>query len=205
MILGKVPGSPIWAAVLLGAILVCVGIYYRGLAKQKPAWLFAAVIVGVGFSYSWGQSNWPDETVDDTQFLRRVNGEVPGSKLLAIDGAVGPLDFFRDQFYLRSSTLMLHNLSYLRSTEITGGDVYIVARMYDQAALQTLGAVQTIDQSEHSRRQKLPGQQLTLFHLFFKSDLQRFAPPKISVMQAMERESGPYCGPDIPEGGNPPE
>jgi hypothetical protein len=205
MILGKIPGPPLAAFILLLAILICVEIYFQGLANRKPGWLFAAVLIGVGATYSWGQSYWPDETVPDTQFLKRVNAEVPGDKLLAIDGAVGPLDFFRDQFYLRGSTQLLHNLSFLRSNQISAGDIYVVARMYDESALQTLGVVSVVDQSSHSRRQKLPGQQLTLFHLTFAPDLKRYPTPAITVMQAMEREPGPTCGPDLPEGGSPPE
>jgi hypothetical protein len=179
--------------------------YYHGLFIKRAVWLFAAILLGISVSYSWGQTYWPDENVPDTQFLSRVNDKVPPDKLLTLDAAVGPLDFFRDQFYLRDDTQLLHNLSYLRSTEIHSPDVYVVARFYDQAALQTLGDVTLRDQSQHSRRQKKPGQQLALFHLVFKPDLTRYPPPTISVMQAMERAPGPTCGPPLDEGGAPPE
>ncbi|MGA3066217.1 MAG: glycosyltransferase family 39 protein [Tepidisphaeraceae bacterium] len=205
LFLHKIPGPQLIGGGLIGVWLLCVWMYYHGLLVKRGGWLFAAILLGAGVTYCWGQTYWPDETVPDTQFLRRVNAEVPADKLLTLDAAVGPLDFFRDQFYLRDDTLLLHNLSYLRSNDIHTSEVYVVARLFDQAPLQTLGDVMVIDQSEHSRRQKKPGQQLALFHLVFKPDLIRYSPPAISPMQAMEREAGPNCGPELSEGGPPPE
>jgi 4-amino-4-deoxy-L-arabinose transferase-like glycosyltransferase len=205
ILLHKLPG-PWWGGVLLIVVwLACVWMFYRGLFTKKAAWLLAAIVFGEGVAFCWGQVYLPNDTIDDTQFLRRVDAAVPLDKPMAVDGALGPLDFFRVQFYLRGDAILLHNLSYLRSSEIPSPDIYVVARKYDLAPLQTLGDVTLLDSSVKTRRQKVDGQRLALFHLVFKSDLTRFAPPVVSVMQAMERAPGPDCGPALAEGGSPPD
>jgi len=93
----------------------CVLIFYYGLWKQTARWLPVRGRARMAGLFSWKQTHLPDDTVPDTQFLRQdVEAAVPQNKLLAIDAAIGPLDFFRVQFYLRSDALLLHNLSYLR-------------------------------------------------------------------------------------------
>jgi hypothetical protein len=195
----KIPG-PLPVSILLMAVwLACVWIFYHGLWTRNPRWLLAAILLGVGVAFSWGQTWWPNDTVDDTNMLHRVNAIVPADKPLLVNSAVGPLDFFRLQFYLRGDAGLIHNLSYLRSTDLAVPDVYVVGRLHDLSALQTLGEVQVVLQSPHSHLESGPGDRFALFHLEFAPGLVRFAPPPVSPMQAMQRKPGPWCGPPLPE------
>jgi 4-amino-4-deoxy-L-arabinose transferase-like glycosyltransferase len=172
---------------------------YHGLWVKNGRWLLAAMLIGFGGVFSWQQTHLPDGTVADTNFLRQdVEGRVPANRLLAIDAAIGPLDFFRVQFYLRPDALLLHNLSYLRSDRIHADDAYVVARASDLAPLQTLGQAQMLARSPRKHQANVPG--LALFHLTFKPDLKRYPPPPVSPMQAMMRAPGPDCGPALAEG-----
>ena len=102
----------------------------------------------------------------DTQFLRQeVEAKVPQDKLLAINAAIGPLDFFRVQFYLRGNALLLHNLSYLRSDRIHAPDAYVVGQVADLQPLESLGKVQIIAKSQRPKKVNVPP--LALFHLEF--------------------------------------
>jgi 4-amino-4-deoxy-L-arabinose transferase-like glycosyltransferase len=184
-----------------GAILMAltaggVGLFYFGLFKARGAWMLAAIVIGFGGAYSWSQTHLRDETVPDTRFLiHAVEPSVPMDKLLAINAAIGPLDFFRVQFYLRPDALVLHNLSYLRSDKIHSGDVYVIGQFGDLSLLQQLGEVKVLAISPRLVRPGNP--ELTLFYLIFSADLKRYPAPRVSVMQAMMREDGPWCGPEM--------
>ncbi len=174
----------------------CVWAFYHGLWRKNVRWMLAAIVIGFGCAYSWKQTHLRDETVADTQFLRNdVEAAVPRDKLLAINAAVGPLDFFRIQFYLRSDALQLHNLSYLRSDLIHVPDAYVVGRVQDLQRLQSLGKVELVKRSWRPKKVNVP--QLALFHLTFAPDLKRYPPPPVSPMQAMMRQPGPWCGPPL--------
>ncbi|HEY1922952.1 MAG TPA: glycosyltransferase family 39 protein [Tepidisphaeraceae bacterium] len=197
------PNREISAQIQSAAILIvlwngCVGAFYFGMWKQSGRWMLAAILIGVGGLYSWKQTHLRDDTIPDTQFLRQdVEAKVPRDKVMAINAAIGPLDFFRVQFYLRGDAILLHNLSYLRSDRIHAPDVYIVGQMSDLAPLQQLGQVKLIAQSPRPKKVNVPP--LALFHLVYASDLKRYSPPPVSAMQAMMRQSGPWCGPELPE------
>jgi 4-amino-4-deoxy-L-arabinose transferase-like glycosyltransferase len=199
MIMHKLPGSWQWGVGLILVWLLCVWLWGIGMVRRSGGWLMASIVIGVGVGYCWGQTNWPDDEIPDTQFTIRANNEVPRDKILVVNAAVGPLNFFRIQFYLRDDAMLVHNLSYLRSNQITAADLYVIGRAHDLDLLKELGDVQTIDQSPHSHRQDAPGEQYTLFHLTFAPGLQRYPPPPVSPMQAQQREAGPYCGPAMPE------
>ncbi|MDP9173929.1 MAG: glycosyltransferase family 39 protein [Planctomycetota bacterium] len=195
----KVPGPTMVSIGLIALWLVCVWMFYQGLSTKSAGWLLAAILLGVGVMYNWGQTYWPNDTLDDTRFLRDVETFAPRDKLLTINAAVGPLDFFRLQFYLREDAKLLHNLSYLRSQEIQASDVYVVGREYDRGPLQSLGETEMVMASPHSHREKNAGERFALFHLKFADNLVRYAPPAVSPMQAMLRKPGPWCGPLLGE------
>jgi 4-amino-4-deoxy-L-arabinose transferase-like glycosyltransferase len=184
--------------ILVGLLVACVWVFYQGLWANKPRWLLAALLVGFGGAYSWSQTHLRDGTVADTQFLRNdVEAAVPKDKLLAVDAGIGPLDFFRVQFYLRPNAMLLHNLSYLRSNRIGAGDIYVVTQVRDANVLQSMGDVDLVSQSSRPAQRDVP--HLGLFHLTFAPGLERFSPPKVSPMQAMMREAGPWCGGALPQ------
>jgi 4-amino-4-deoxy-L-arabinose transferase-like glycosyltransferase len=184
------------AAILVALLIGAVWLFYYGLQTSSRRWMLIAVLVGIGGAYSWSQTHLRDATVPDTQFLRNdVEATVPKDKLLAINGGIGPLDFFRVQFYLRPDALLLHNLTYLRSDKIHTDDVYVVTDVKDEDALKSLGDVELIARSSRPPRANVP--ELALFHLTFSPGLHRYPPPKVSPMQAMMRQPGPWCGPPI--------
>jgi 4-amino-4-deoxy-L-arabinose transferase-like glycosyltransferase len=193
----RIPG-PSWALGLLAITwLSCIWALFRGFHTRNPRWMLAAILIFVGFGYSWGQSVWPDDNVTDTAFLRQADAMVPQNKLLIVNGGIGPLDFFRTQFYLRDSAVLLHNLSFLRGDEIHDPDVYIIGRARDLPAISTLGTADIVTESVKSRRETNPLDRFTLFHLVFRADLRRYPTPAVSPMQAMLRKPGPYCGPPL--------
>ncbi|MGD0461965.1 MAG: phospholipid carrier-dependent glycosyltransferase [Tepidisphaeraceae bacterium] len=186
------------AAILIVLWNACVLAFYYGLWRKSGRWMLASILIGVGGAYSWKQTHLPDDTVADTQFLRQdVEAAVPRDKVLAINAAIGPLDFFRVQFYLRDDALLLHNLSFLRSDRIHATDVYVVGQKSDLQPLQSLGKVERIARSSRPRKVNVPP--LALFHLIYATDLKRYPPPDVSPMQAMMRQPGPWCGPELPE------
>lgn len=186
------------AAMLIVLWNVCVWAFFYGLWTSNGRWMLASILIGVGAGYSWKQTHLPDGTVADTQFLRHeVEQRVPPNQLLAVDAAIGPLDFFRVQYYLRNNALLLHNLSYLRSDRIHADQLYIVARVSDLTSLQSLGEARMVARSPRKPQVNVP--ELALFQLRFKPDLVRYPPPPVSPMQAMMRAPGPDCGPPLPE------
>ena len=189
--------SQIESGVILVVLLVgCVWLFYHGLWTSNRRWLLVAILVGIGGAYSWSQTHLRDDTVADTQFLRNdVEAGVPKDKLLAINAGIGPLDFFRVQFYLRPYAILLHNLSFLRSNRINANDVYVVTQVQDSDSLKSLGDVELVSKSSRPPRVNVP--ELALFHLTFAPGLERYPVPKVSPMQAMMREPGPWCGPAL--------
>ncbi len=184
------------AGILVVLLVGCVLIFYRGLSRASNAWMLAALLIGFGGAYAWTETHLRDETVPDTLFLKnQVNAAVPTNELLAVDAEVGPLDFFRVQFYLRSSAKLLHNLSYLRSDQIHSADAYVVTKVQNQAALNELGTATLIARSPRRHQQNVPD--LALFHVVFAPNLKRYPPPPVNPMQAMMRQSGPWCGPPL--------
>jgi 4-amino-4-deoxy-L-arabinose transferase-like glycosyltransferase len=186
------------AVILIVLWNACVLMFYYGAWTKSSRWMLASILIGVGGVYSWKQTHIRDDTVPDTQFLRQdVEAFVPRDKLLAINGAIGPLDFFRVQFYLRGNAVLLHNLSFLRNDRIHASDAYIVGQISDLKLLQSLGNVDLVAQSSRPRKINVPP--LALFHLIYAPDLQRYPPPEVSPMQAMMRQPGPWCGPELRE------
>jgi 4-amino-4-deoxy-L-arabinose transferase-like glycosyltransferase len=188
---------------VIGLMLVlfeCVVVFAWGMYRREGANVAGACVLGIACAYCWGQTWVPDLVAQDTLFLKRVEGEAPANQPLYVNSDLGgDMDFFRIQFYLRPTAILLHNLTYLRDQAITASDVWVVTRYHDLPFLQTLGQVVEVDQSARSRREKSPAQRFTLFHLHFFPDLKRYPRPSyINTLQAMDRQKGPYCGPPLP-------
>ena len=177
--------------------------------RRVPGRVFVAAVVVLGIAYSFVQARYAggtDHTIDDTAFLARVRSEVPAAVPLYIDAKMGPpgnLDFFRTQFYSRSSAILIHNLSYLRDETISDPVVYVICRTKDEPVLARFGTVRKIDQSEksHEERDDKTGVvfgRFTLYRLTFDPALRRYpAPAGVTSLQAMERAPGPWCGPAV--------
>jgi 4-amino-4-deoxy-L-arabinose transferase-like glycosyltransferase len=184
--------SGVFLAALAGG---CIWLFYHGLWTKNGKWMLAAIVIGMSGVFSWEQTQLRDDYVPDTFFLRQdVAAVVPGDKLLVINAAIGPLNFFRVQFYLRGDAVLVHNLTYLRSDRIHASEAYVVGQVGDLQFLRTLGDAKMMSRSARPEKKDTPA--LALFHLVFSADLKRYPAPAVSVMQAMMRESGPWCGPE---------
>ncbi len=192
----KIPGPLAVTVNLAIAWVVCVTVFFHGLRVRRGGPMMAALVAGIAIAYCWGESYLPDQTTQDTVFLKRVEAEVAQGQPLMINSDLhGELDFFRIGFYLRPDARLLHNLSFLRDERIHDPTVYVITRARDVGKLETLGAVEAVLQSARTRRENSPGDRFTLFRLTFRTDLQRYpAPREISTMEAMGRKTGPWCG-----------
>jgi 4-amino-4-deoxy-L-arabinose transferase-like glycosyltransferase len=186
------------------AILAAVGLIEIGKQLRWDCRALIAIILLIGISYCVGEAAFAartDHTVDDTAFLMRCRTEVPANVSLYIDGKLGPpgnLDFFRIQFYSRPDAVLLHNLTFLRDERITARVVDVIARQRDEKILSQFGTIKVMDQSPKSHDLDGPTGRFTLYQLTFNPSLPRFPlPAKITSLQAMERDIGPWCGPPL--------
>ena len=184
-------------ALLAAALIACLWIFLAALSRRQGSLAAGTCFVAIAIAYCWGQSYSPDLVARDTAFLRRVDQRVPAGALLCVNSDLaGEMDFFRNQFYVRPSAVLLHNLTFLRDRAIAAPDVWIVTRGADLPRLQTLGQVSVQDQSAYTRRERSAADRFTLFHLRYDAKLPRYPRPAyVNTLQAMDREPGPYCGP----------
>ena len=71
-----------------------------------------------------------DRYVADTQFVRRVRSMVPVERLF-INAEMGQMETFHCQFYLAPGTRVLHNLSFLRSSDVPRDELYLITYASD--------------------------------------------------------------------------
>jgi len=197
----RIPG-PFWAIILLAIVwLICIGASFSGFWRKDSRLVLAGIIFGIFTVCCWGQSALPDQTTQDTLFLKRADAIVPRDRTLFVNGDLkGELDFFRNSFYLRPQASLLHNLTFLRDQRITSPEVYVITRASDAEKLATLGQCDIILQSTKTRRERTPADRFTLLHLRFHPDLRRYSAPDpatISALQAYGQKDGPFCGPPL--------
>lgn len=191
------PNVPKMDVLVLAAVsFLFVAALLWAISRRRAFIGAAACFVGLGFAYCWGQRVLPDIVTQDTAFLHRVDREVPANEPLYVNGDLGgEMDFFRNQFYLRPSAGLLHNLTFLRDQRITAPAVWVITRHRDIDELKPLGQVEVRDVSAHTRRERNADDRFTLFYLRFRPDLERYPVPSyINTLQAMGREKGPYLG-----------
>jgi hypothetical protein len=177
------------------AILAAIGIQWVWI--RMPAWRPRAAIAGrcaltgiVVFYMAFHSLYLPasDQCVDDTMFLRSIpDVRRPGVPLVA-NADLQSMDLFRNLFYLDSDTQTVHNLSYLDDEQFDVPAVYVLTRAKDQSRLEAFGDVTLVLQSKRSRRETGPQDRLSLFHLRYRSDLERRShSTAITPMQVMGR------------------
>lgn len=193
----KIAGPAFVPFLLGGTWIVCVWLFYAGCRRHSERLVMAAVVAGYIVAAGWIQAcvvSRDQETVAQLQFLADVRAAVPAGELLTVSAQGTSLDFFRLQFYLPGKTVLLHNLSFLRSDRIASPRAYVVARRRDVAQLERLGNVEMVLQSQRTYREKSPEDRFALFRVHFAPDLVRYPAPYVDVLQAMERRPGPWCG-----------
>jgi 4-amino-4-deoxy-L-arabinose transferase-like glycosyltransferase len=154
--------------------------------------LFGILAVVYGLLYAY-QTNYLDGYGDDSDFLRQVRGLVTPDRPLYINfDDLYPLETFHLLFYTDGAKL-LHNLTFLLDEHIDRKEVYVLARAAEGTYLSTFGKAQMVLQSRHTRGERSPADRRTLFLLRFRDGLARVpAPLRLSPMQAVHREPGPY-------------
>ncbi len=200
---GKIAAPPAFPHLLMPLLLAatwlfCVWLFYAGQLRKSGYWVMGSVVVGYIVVAGWLQAcviSRDHATLMELQFLHQVSATVPPGQLLTIDAAVSPLEFFRLQYYLPDDARLIQNLSFLRSDQIKEKFLYVVARANDQLKLQQLGDVQIVLKSIESYGTKSPQELFTLFHITYSPNALRAPPPPyVSVLQAMGRRPGPWCG-----------
>jgi len=195
----KIPGPLPMTILVSVAGLACVAAILWGLSLQSGRIVIGAFVTVLVLLYSWGQSFIPDQTTQDTIFLRKVDATVPRGDVVFVNGDLhGEMDFFRICFYLGDHARLLHNLTFLRDERIKAPEAYVITRAKDRPLLDELGTTRIVLQSEKTRRERVPADRFTLFLLRFDPALRRYPPPaRVSAAQALGRVPGPNLGPPL--------
>lgn len=187
-------------AVLAAVGLARVGAYLRDQGWRRPGVALVCFVGVWAAGYGWVQSQIAarrPEAVGVVAFLREVEAKAPADRPLLIDGEL-ILDAFRVGFYLRPDARLVHNLTFLRDRALTAAEVYVVTRPQAAPVLATLGEVERVAQLDAAAAVRMPENSLACFRVRFREDLVRYpAPPpaSVTVLQAMGRSPGPFCGP----------
>jgi 4-amino-4-deoxy-L-arabinose transferase-like glycosyltransferase len=182
------------SVVVVGSALSALGLHHR-----RPQWA-AATLFGIvasvylgGFLYA---ARYYDECRGDTQFFLLAREESQNrQRPIYVNADLRSMDIFRILFYLDDRARSVHNLTFLRDQRIDRPVILVLTRAKDLGKLQQLGDVQEIVRSPETRREGSPGDRFALFELTYRTDLVRLpAPARVSPMQAMDREEGPFLG-----------
>ncbi|MBY0585766.1 glycosyltransferase family 39 protein [bacterium] len=197
---GPVLPGPAWVPVV--AIVVCVAITSLSALglHHRSAVVSAMTVFGlIGTTYIGGliyAARHFDECRTDTRFFQLARQESTDRGLpVYVNADLRSMDVFRILFYLGDDARSVHNLTFLRDEKIHEPAILVLTRAKDQEKLQRLGKVEELGRSGETRREGSPGDRFALFELTYRTDLVRHqAPPRVSPMQAMDREEGPYLG-----------
>ena len=193
------PG-PVWlplvccVAVAFLSAFSALGLHHRSPAVATGT-LFSLIslfYVG-GFLYS---AHYFDECRGDTKFFQAAREEsVQRSETIYVNADTKSMDIFRILFYLGDQAKSVHNLTFLRDEKIVEPVVLVMTRAKDLGKLEKLGKVEELARSPETRREGSPGDRFALFELTYRTDLVRLpTPARVSPMQAMDREEGPFLG-----------
>ena len=166
-------------------------------AQPRPRFAAGALfgVIALGFCGGhWYAGAYADLCRDDTAFLAKVRQIAKPDDQVFVDTKLGSLDEFRILYYLDGRTKALHNLSFLADSQIAKPQVLVVARASAESQLEPFGDVELVAQSAKTRREKSPADRFTLFRLTYRPDRPRVstAAVRISPMQVMQREEGPF-------------
>jgi 4-amino-4-deoxy-L-arabinose transferase-like glycosyltransferase len=131
---------------------------------------------------------------EDGVFLRKVTKTFPSGPFLVDQSITDGLKAFQISFYLPySHTRGLHNLSFLKSDEITEDSVYVITEYSRRDELARYGDAKQLMQSDKTGRHQDAGSLLTLFRLTYDEHLKRVTTNdlRITPMQGMYRSAGP--------------
>lgn len=193
-------GGPAWLVPVLSlAVPVLIYGIVWGLMQPCRQTAAATLFATVAIAFCGGHAlagKYFDKSRHDAEFLTQVRQFVGTDKRVAVNTYLGSLDEFRIMFALDDRAIPLHNLSFLADESIPRGDLYVVGRASDAAALSKFGPTEIVLQSQQTRREKSAADRFTLFHLRMNDSQPRFSSREVRVspMQAMQRAEGPYLG-----------
>jgi 4-amino-4-deoxy-L-arabinose transferase-like glycosyltransferase len=191
-----IPAAAIVAVVVLSSL---TRLFHHERAAVAAATLFVAVssLYVASFLYTGA---YMDECRTDTEFFLEVaRRSETDPRPVIVNADLDAMDVFRILFYSGSKTVPVHNLTFLRDRRFQDPSVLVLSRSGDLQSLERLGRVRRIACSAGSRRESSPADRFALFELEFHRDLARFdGKRRVSPMQAMNREEGPYLGEPIP-------
>jgi 4-amino-4-deoxy-L-arabinose transferase-like glycosyltransferase len=166
-------------------------------AKQKYLpWCVSGVGV-VLIALHWGtyalRTAYWDRYREDSQFLKQSANLVPDQQHILVMDDDAPLNASWLLFYLEGRATLLHNITFLRASDIHDQEIYLIARQKYESILSQYGTYEMLLHSERSRYENGPEDRYALYHLRFHADIQRIADPvPISPLQATGRAPGPY-------------
>jgi uncharacterized membrane protein YqaE (UPF0057 family) len=195
---GPALGGPDLLPVVLAFFAGCLGVLLAIGLHQRKTWIAATTLFATfGSLYVCGLAHtaqYLDECRLDTVFFRDVKRRMDEEKIPVIVNAdLGSMDVFRILFYLGDDARSVHNLTFLHDQSITEPSLFVLTRLKDRHQLESLGAVHLHQQASVTRQESSPLDRFGLFELTFRNDLPRLsAQQRISPMQAMDREPGPF-------------
>ncbi|MEO1999817.1 MAG: glycosyltransferase family 39 protein [Planctomycetaceae bacterium] len=143
----------------------------------------------------WVAGQYVDRHRQDVAFLKQVRSTLPQSAPILVDMNLEPLVGFLNLFYLDSTAVPLHNVSFAVDNKISQRNVFVLTRISKRGLLESLGTVRLLSQSQRTdRNDRLLSDRLSLFQLTFDTDISKINSEgvRISPMQAMHRDQGPY-------------
>jgi hypothetical protein len=192
--------APLWIiAAVLPALVGGAALAARGLHHARPQLASATLFASIITLYAGGlmfTARYLDECRNDTRFFRQVaEAAAEQEQSVIVNADLASMDVFRILFYLGSAGDPIHNLTFLRDERFEQPSVLVLSRARDLQKLEALGRVRILSQSEGARREISPADRFALFELEFDRDMARFVnDTRVSPMQAMDREAGPYLG-----------
>lgn len=192
--------APPWIVVAVVPVLVGgATVAARGLHHARPYFASATLFASVVILYAGGlvfTARYLDECRNDTHFFHQVAKTArEQGKRVVVNADQQSMDVFRILFYMGPSADPIHNLTFLRDARFEERSVLVLSRTRDLERLQTLGRVRVLSHSDGARREISPADRFALFELEFDDEVDRLVNnTRVSPMQAMDRESGPYLG-----------
>jgi 4-amino-4-deoxy-L-arabinose transferase-like glycosyltransferase len=197
---GPMLHGPVWLPlVVIGIVVVTLSLSAIGVHHRRPSIAAATLFVLIGVTYVAGllyTAKHFDECRTDTRFFHQAREESKRrAEPIYVNADLRSMDIFRILFYLGDEAKSVHNLTFLRDEKIADPVILVLTRAKDLAKLQQLGKVNEVARSGETRREGSPGDRFALFELTYRNDLVRLpAPNRVSPMQAMDREDGPFLG-----------
>ncbi len=198
----KLPGpeSTTWG--LIATIPVAALMLAWGITRTDRRYAVSAMFGVTAAAYLFGHvysGHYIDKNRLDAHFCQQVAKDFGAvheaqSTPLLMDLGFQTHRAFLCQFYLPETVKPLHNLSFLRSSDIHADEAYVLSISGKQQQLEQYGAVEVVRQnSTGAGGSDSTDDRLTVYRIRFPEKFERVATEdvRISPMQGMNRATGP--------------